>query len=380
VQGEINQSLVDRLTPQIIALKNLSFEPITVYIDSNGGSVPLMETLLQLLTASDQDLNPSGSLVTVLTSRAGSAAADLLSYGDYALAYPGTAILYHGTRISHQVPLTTELTSLLGQYLREANNKYATKLAREIVDRFMFRFVTSKDHFDDIRLNDPTKVTELDCFLAYVSGQMSEGAKRILANAQARYGRYNDLLNFVVKKAGKKRLETFLQIEAHQIHSIVEFEVQQAKKKKVTNWSYEKGGLNTLIDDFFILNEYLDNIASGFFDRLCLKYGRWWLSDEENKELNGLPVEERQSRKIEKVQPLLLPIWSFFVALCNALQYGENELTAKDAVWLGLIDEILGEKNLPCRRMAWEYSDDEENEEDKEEQGGSNLASTATGA
>jgi ATP-dependent protease ClpP protease subunit len=57
VQGEINQLLVDRLTPQIISLRSLNSEAVTVYIDSPGGNIALMETLLHLLTASDQGLN-----------------------------------------------------------------------------------------------------------------------------------------------------------------------------------------------------------------------------------------------------------------------------------------------------------------------------------
>jgi hypothetical protein len=32
--------------------------------------------------------------------------------------------------------------------------------------------------------------------------------------------------------------------------------------------------------------------------------------------------------------------WCFFVTLCRALQDGENQLTAADAMWLGLIDTI----------------------------------------
>ena len=63
------------------------------------------------------------------------------------------------------------------------------------------------------------------------------------------------------------------------------------------------------------------------------------------------------------------PMWSFFVALCHALQEGENELTARDAYWLGLADEVMGEKGLPCMRMFAEYSPDppkqEENEKEK---------------
>jgi enoyl-CoA hydratase/carnithine racemase len=43
--------------------------------------------------------------------------------------------------------------------------------------------------------------------------------------------------------------------------------------------------------------------------------------------------------------------------LCHALQEGENELTAKDAYWLGLIDEVIGE-DLYTIRDLMEYEDD----------------------
>jgi ATP-dependent protease ClpP protease subunit len=377
VQGEINQALIDRLTPEIISLKSLSFEAITVYIDSPGGNIALMETLLQLLTASDQDLNPSGKLVSVVTSRAGSAAADLLSYGDYALAYPGTSIVYHGSRFSHQLPLTTEYTSLLMQFLRETNDKYATKLAREIVDRFMFRFISAKnefkDEFEEIRNRDPKK-TELDCFLTFVSGELSEGAKRVVASAKERYGRYDLLLDTVIKKARRIDSKTQAEFEAHQIKAIVDFELR--KNKKNEDWNFEKGGLDALTDDFFILHEYLNNYASGFFEGLCNTYGRWWLSREDDDAFGKLSDDEREDATFAKVEPLLLPVWSFFVALCHALQHGENELTARDAIWLGLIDEILGEEELPCRRMAWEYKPDEQGE--KSSEGDEKAAATST--
>ena len=51
-------------------------------------------------------------------------------------------------------------------------------------------------------------------------------------------------------------------------------------------------------------------------------------------------------------------LWSFFVALCHALQEGENELTATDAFWLGLIDEVMGVKELSGFREIMEYEPD----------------------
>src|SRR4029079_19705345 len=104
---------IDKLTPQIISLLDENRDPITVYIDSDGGKVVLMETILRLLNASDLDSIPPCWNVTVVTGRAASAAADLLASGDYAVAYPGANILYHGVRLSQDVPLTTEWTSLL---------------------------------------------------------------------------------------------------------------------------------------------------------------------------------------------------------------------------------------------------------------------------
>src|SRR5262245_46284729 len=102
----MNQDLIDRLTPGIISLQSQSREPITVYIDSRGGSTESAEVLLRLLRARNQDNADSCRLITVVTSLAASAAADFLSSGDYALAYPGSTVLYHGTRTPLDVPLT----------------------------------------------------------------------------------------------------------------------------------------------------------------------------------------------------------------------------------------------------------------------------------
>lgn len=363
VQGVIDQKMIDRLTPEIISLLNNSREPITIYIDSDGGVVLFMETILRLLNASDQDgIEPCGT-VTVVTGRAASAAADLLSSGDYAIAYPGASILYHGVRVSQSVPLTTERTSLLIQYLRESNNTYATGLARKVVDRFMFRFVSSEEDFEGIRKDreDP-EMSDLDCFLALISDKLSESARRVLLSAQSRYKRYNELLDWLVKKRPKPGL-TPAQVEANQLKAIVDFELRKNKHRK--DWTFERGGLDNLADDFFLLSEYFGNYRSGFFNTMCLSYGHFMLNEKDNEEIRNAPKEERRELKIKKSAAFVLPVWSFFVALCHALQYGENELSARDAVWLGLIDEVIGATDMPCRRIAGEYEPDEEDEQEE---------------
>jgi hypothetical protein len=71
--------------------------------------------------------------------------------------------------------------------------------------------------------------------------------------------------------------------------------------------------------------------------------------------LDKLPESERTEKKLDKLRPHFQPAWSFLVALCHALQEGENELSALDAFWLGLLDEVLGEPDLPLRRYFVEH-------------------------
>lgn len=48
---------------------------------------------------------------------------------------------------------------------------------------------------------------------------------------------------------------------------------------------------------------------------------------------------------------IIMPIWTFFNALYHVLQEGENGMSAIDAFWLGLIDGVIGETNLPTFRQ-----------------------------
>jgi len=50
----------------------------------------------------------------------------------------------------------------------------------------------------------------------------------------------------------------------------------------------------------------------------------------------------------------------FFFGLCHALQEDKNELTATDAYWLGLVDEVMGEGGLATIRWFEEWQPDPE--------------------
>ena len=368
VSGVIDQALLDRLTPKIITLCAESRDPITVYIDSPGGNAAIGESILRLLQATDQDASRPCHLVTVVTGRAASAAADLLSSGDYAIAYAESNILFHGVRTSLSNPVTVELASYLSETLKLSNDRYATTLARKSELRFMFRFFALRSSFAGHRnkVNKP-HLTDLECFLGLVKEKTSYRAAKLVELAWKRYERYNALLNHVFNVAARSSKKNpfasevpVTQMERVTLRAIIEFELKNNKDDPT--WTFRDRGLVRVNDDFFLLQEYLASAFSDQFRQLCERWSNFVLTAAEITELEQLPEAERNEKRLTKLRPHFQPAWSFLVALCHALQEGENELSALDAFWLGLIDEVLGQANLPLTRYFAEYHPDPEPE------------------
>ena len=227
VTGQINRDLVSRITPEILKLQATSRDPITVYMDSPGGNVGSMETILKTLKLTDQDSSEPCHIITAVTTRAASAAADLLSSGDYAVAYPHSAILYHGIRTQENNPLTLESASALNSLLRRTNDIYAIELARKIDDRFSFRFVVARNIQNGFaaireRRQDP-ELSDIECFIEFIEDKLSQQGKKVWKRAKARHSRYQEIFETVVKKAkGNFDKMTAAQLQAVSLKAIVE--------------------------------------------------------------------------------------------------------------------------------------------------------------
>lgn len=359
VDGTIDASMVSRLTPQIIKLQQESREPITVVINSNGGSVASLVTLKHLLKAPSQDLGEGCRLITVVPTFAASAAADLLSAGDYAVAYPKSNVLYHGTRLSDS-ELTAERSSYLAQLLRLTLEGTAMDLARDVGFRFFFRFIASRSQFSNIRasLKKPA-LNDLSCFLEYIRPKLSRTASEILTIAEGRYNRYAEVLDFVSKKLRRiKTSKTELELDGIRLKAIVDFEIKE--NSSAPGWSLQFQGVHKVTEDFLLYHEYRNVTSSRRFKGWCLAYGRFLVSDDEANQLDSIiDHDEKVEKWTERVRDDIQPIWSFFVALCFTLQRGENDaFTAQDAYWLGLIDEVLGEEECPPVRLIYENKPD----------------------
>lgn len=359
VQGTIGQALVDRLLPSIIALTSASREPITVFIDSDGGSVTMAELILQLLRATNQDGGKPCRIITVAVSRAGSAAADLLSSGDYTIVYPNAKLLYHGVRITMPTPVTAEFATLISENLKSSNDRFATSLARKSEWRFMFRVFALRQKFQQHRTDsDQPDLTDLECFTAMLRQKLSDSAQNALDQALKRWDRYNNLVTHFDKKVPKSRDFKQIEFEESMLRASTAFEIQQNKKNP--DWSLLDGGLRRITDDCLLLDEYISSAYGRQFKQLCQRWASTILTQEQKAALEQLAEPERTEKTLDEVRPHFLPFWTFFVALCHALQEGENELTPIDAFWFGLIDEPIGHSGLPLARYLAEYHEDPE--------------------
>lgn len=357
IDGKFDDQLISRLTPEILKLQK-SRKPITVYIVSSpGGDVAVMESLMRLLKSPHQDSPTPCRIITVVTKRAGSAAADMLCSGDYAVAYPHSIIHYHGGRVYEESALTKERTSLLADFLRWTTDYYAWELAKKIEARFRLRFLISRSKFADIRSANATRpMSDFECFLEIIMGHLSKSGKAVCEAARDRYNRYESLLAEITK-ARKSKTRRQASVEAKQIKAIIDFELEANKDDP--NWNFRFGGLAKVTEDFHILTEYLEGKQDDRLKEWCSTFGRFAISPQEKAAIEATADEQIRSEKIiALVQPIIEPVWSFFVALCHALQEGENPLTATDAYWLGLIDEVWGDPEMRALRLIMEYRDD----------------------
>jgi ATP-dependent protease ClpP protease subunit len=364
VSGQINQDLVYSLTPSIIRLQHENRSPITVYIDSPGGSILAAGSILRLLKSPARDSSSPCRLITVVTSLAASSAAILLAAGDYAIAFPDSLIHFHGTRTYRQDAITVEEAADVAKDLKASNEASAVSLARVRSRNFFFRFITLREGADAYRANNPKATTEKDCFVGMVSEKLTRWGREVIQKADRRNRRYDALSARMFKspairkqldlmEKGTPKPDYYRNLEAKMLAAIIAFEISSNKKNLL--WTFERSGMAQVSDDFFLLTEYIGQHKNDWIEGFCEEWKDFILQDADKDAIEALPEEQRKSARVAKLAPVLLPLWLFFGSICHVLQEAENPLTPTDAFWLGLVDDIIGE-SLPTLRKIAEHS------------------------
>jgi len=366
VLGKIDVQQTYRITPLILKLRAENSDPITVYIDSLGGEIRQAEALRRALQNTDQN-GQIVRVITVVRNIAASAAADLLALGEYALAYSGSTIHYHGSRQAVD-DLTSERAASLAQDLEQTNAAYALRLARTAFGRAVFLYGNLTPEFETFRQavlkeaagkSGPAReVSDLECFAFGLFQKLSSSNDKLPRKAFVLHQKAIQLVNYVLPKLPKDHSKLPpSQLEAAILREVLAFEVENAKSP---DWSLSGGGMGQTTEDFRQLLDYLTGEHRGYIGRLLLEFGPLLVTDKQLPEFQSLESksEEEKTAWLEaNVKSVLEPLWYFTVCLCRLLQRGENSLTAEDAYWLGIVDEVVGSK-LPSLRLLLENVSD----------------------
>jgi ATP-dependent protease ClpP protease subunit len=347
LDGPIDAALAKALTPKIIKLRAESSEPITVYLDSPGGYIHYANNLLELLKSPNQD-GQTCRLITVALSHADSAAADFLCQGNYALAYPHSSLHFHGTRVGHS-SITREEADALQEHLTRQNEFFATRLAKRVIHRQAFLISAYRSEL----LEKPSRKRSsgagkapsfITKYIVRIADKLSIGNKRILIDSLDELSGLTQIIEFLSSnERNRNRIESKSKKSDRDttiLKLILDFYCREKKELM-------KGGLThdvlRLIEADFELHQNWFTKYGIEAERLIREIGPHLLHLELLDEFRSITDEEQKLEFLQRnVSSEVLTLWMFCFTIAKRLQREENELSAIDAYWTGLIDEVVG--------------------------------------
>lgn len=380
IDEPLTDGLVRRLTPSILKFRQDSADPITVGIDSPGGSLASLDTLLGLLTGPAQNRS-RGKIVTVTTNRAYSAAANLLAFGDYSVALSHSKVLCHDVRYSEVEDVTPSKAMDIAKSLQATNDQFALRLANEIIQRLIWVFIDLKPKFLEVTAKWPKKLAKYKSYLGEAAtpitdvhfvdiasfatilyAKLSQKNDALIDNVMERLGKWVILSNLAetsptFRKKGS-RIPGLLD-GAKYLHKALSYNPESLDgaegdlKLFFTLLVAELNGknrrfcvnLDEATRNFFLIESMSDEKHRHSAMRLMLRNERIFFG----KSIKELEDAER-SKLVASALPYAQLFWLFCVSLCRELFEGEHVLTPRDAQLLGLVDEIAGGGEIESRR------------------------------
>lgn len=351
VTEPLTQALVAKISPRIIELRKVVAEPISVFINSPGGDIRVLDILDGLLRSRDAD-GRRNRVITVALGDANSAAATLLALGDYAIAHRHSRMHFHGSRLPIVEELTAEVASDRAGRLAGLNRNIAMKLATEVMKRLVLRYVRLQPEFSAAQQRLKMRVRNpIACFADCVKRHVSPSGDRLLAYAIRNMGRLAQISD-TLRKAGLKDSDSRLAADAKVFRAILTFEIREHRKQ---DWCLDEFGMNDVLADYFLLRDYIFGEHVHHLASAVDRYGPSFLNDEQFAEFSAKEASDSAAAK-RWLRPLVEPdvreFWYFTVCLCRLMQEGENSLGATDSYWLGVVDEVIGTDMVGARHLV----------------------------
>lgn len=401
IDTTIDEALLKRLTPTILKLKQESKDPITIGIDSPGGSIQVMESLLGLLKAPDQDGNRI-AIYTASTNRAYSAAASLLAFGDYSVAFPHSKILYHDVRYSGIEDVTPSKALRTARELERGNIAFSLKLANQVRRRLIWVYLDLKTQFIYVRKRFASFAKEQDeAFADILNGnesvdivgfaltlysklstppdkdpsikalhllnswiQIDKIERRLSIDKEGR-GEDTDLMKGIndlvteiraMESNGKEMAKSPEPTQSDGLSDSARedikllFEVIARRFAADKNLRINYDSFDSIMEDFAFIKDINSNQHVKAITNLMIDHDHIFFGRSIATELENAKDDAERHNILDPVYPQARMLWFYFVSLCRCLCSGEHLLTPYDAQLLGLVDEVLGGGLVESRR------------------------------
>jgi ATP-dependent protease ClpP protease subunit len=381
IDGEINEEMVSRLTPKILSFRQESNDVITVAINSLDGSLAATEVLIALLTGPNQD-NTRCSIITVVTNKAYSAAANLLAHGDYAIALEHSEILFHDIRFGGMRDVTPDKALNAAKLLRNENEGFSLKLANHIFGRLMWNYIDLKHKFGAVAIQYPDKVTTynkhlINCGINKIPAVTFDPAMFGVALCDYLSQTNTQLIDTAFHHLGRWGLvmtvtdNTAMYTSDDKLPGLLDGALNLYKsffdaKAEVINFGGDKNekdirlfltllltrlndngnsGLEPILEesvsDFRLINSLNDPKHKITASKFMNLHRSVFFSPEAVGILTG-NNELKQKEIFKDAEPLVAFMWQFCILLCRELFNGDHMLTPVEALVLGLVDEVPG--------------------------------------
>ena len=387
VDSVIDDEYVRRLTPQILKLRQTGAGQITVGINSPGGSLASLDVLLALLTGPTQDGN-DGEVITVATHRAYSSAANLLTFGTYAVGLKHSEILYHDVRFGGMADVTPEKARDAAKSLQDANDAFALRLAHRVIKRLVWVYIDLRPHFKEVETNFKARheayTRSLSAYAPPVDGfeciDLASFATSLWGNLSARN---DDLITKVMDRLSQwiyltkitKTIPAYREEgtsepglldgvrHLHEMFDGKSEKFQQCEEPLKLFLSLFVAGigqtefeqinfaatLESAVREYGILQSLNEQKHVLYASKLMADHSVIFFNQPFPNGFDNLPEAEK-SELLVKAAPHARLLWHFCVLLCRELFEGEHVLSPRDAQLLGLIDEVAGGGPVQSRR------------------------------
>ena len=332
-------------------------QPITVYIDSPGGSIESYEHLEGLLFNANQD-GQKCRIITVVTSFAASAAARLLAKGDYSMAYKNATIHCHGSRYEGGI-VTKERAESMAESLALFNEEMSNDFAHKIIESLTWLYRFNADYLEKTYSEPPAAFRPIAALSELIRSKLIRPIDGLLDGSLKELQRIGDLESFLqAPERAKLLLDAKALGHGHEDLGLLRLIIDYLEQELSEDDKFQglpKSKISELISLFSLRRSYYERFIQDCDDPeplLMMFCSKEQLADVEKTE----DLEKRRNSLYEQCGMHLFTAWQLATTVSSNLVKGENSLSATDAYWLGLVEEVVGDVSLDSRRRFHELT------------------------